>query len=312
MKVSVIIPTYNRAEILRSTLQAYLQQSGDHRIHEILIVDDGSADHTGKVVAEAARTCSTVRYLRQNNSGLAAARNHAIREAVGDLLIFGDDDIIPSPQLTAEHVAWHLKNPGENMALLGNVPWLPAVRPTPFMKWSGLYGPQFNFGYFTPGQILEFQFGYFCNTSVHTSFLRKYGVFNESFKTYGYEDVELAYRLSQHGYELHYGPQAFGFHNKFETFDHARRRVEALYRSWPEFVKTPAGEQFLRLWIGQKKAERSGLKGRLKKMIRPLKAAVVPLLRPLVDTYLPLPNWVYERVFYHYVTPFSEVVASTK
>ena len=199
MQVSVVIPTYNRAEILRQTLDAYARQSGDHRILEILVVDDGSTDHTESVVKECAVLGVPLRYLRQNNSGQAAARNYAVREAKGELILFGDDDIVPSPQMTAEHVRWHRLHPAESNGLLGFVDWLPSVHPTPFMKWSGLYGPQFNYGYFTPGQRLGFEYAYSCNTSVHASFLRKHGVFSEAFRTYGYEDVELFYRLSTAG-----------------------------------------------------------------------------------------------------------------
>ena len=52
MSISVIIPTYNRAETLRKTLLAYAEQSGQHGMHEVLVIDDGSKDHTASVVEE--------------------------------------------------------------------------------------------------------------------------------------------------------------------------------------------------------------------------------------------------------------------
>ncbi len=132
--VTVIIPTYNRAEILRQTLEGYAKQAGDHRILEIVVVDDGSKDHTREVVAEASSLHQIpLRYFYQQNAGLAAARNHAIREAKGELLLFGDDDIIPSQGLTAEHVRAHDADPAEEVGILGYVPWLPQKNPTPFM-----------------------------------------------------------------------------------------------------------------------------------------------------------------------------------
>jgi len=311
MRVTIAIPTYNRAETLRDTLRAYHRQTGDHRILEILVIDDGSTDHTRSVVAECAEADSRLHYRHQSNSGLAAARNHAIHEARGELILFGDDDIVPSAQLTAEHVAWHDAHPEEHFGVLGFVPWLPAVRPTPFMKWSALYGPQFNFGYFTPGKALDFQFGYFCNTSVCASFLRKHGVFSEAFRTYGYEDIELSYRLSKSGYRLLYNPAACGFHNKFETLNDAIRRVEKLYGSWPEFATTEAGARFLELWRNGRKKPAKGIRKAVRLALKPLKALTIPMVRPLLDTYVPLPAWIYSQVFYHYVPSFSTVIHDT-
>lgn len=313
MQVSVIIPTYNRAEILRKTLVGYAEQTGDHEMSEVLVVDDGSKDHTAEVVRECAHLFSfPLRYLHQENSGLAAARNHAIREASGDLILFGDDDIIPGPCLAEEHAQWHKKFPEEHIGVLGFVPWLPSVRPTPFMKWSGLYGPQFNFGYFKPGMELDFRHGYFCNTSVKAAFLARHGVFSETFRTYGYEDVELSYRLKKQGYRLLYNPDAIGYHNKYETLENTIQRVEALYRSWPEFGKTEAGQHFLELWRGQRTRPPSVAKSAMKTLLRPFKAAAIPILRPLVNTHIPLPHWMYDQILYHYVTPFSSVVAASE
>jgi GT2 family glycosyltransferase len=305
--VTVIIPTYNRAEILRQTLEGYARQRGDHRIREILVIDDGSKDHTRDVVREA-RSPFPLRYLHQQNAGLAAARNHAFREARGELLLFGDDDIIPSPQLTAEHVRFHDVNPEREVGVLGYVPWLPQKRSTPFMQWSSHYGPQFNFGYFSAEKPLGFQHGYFCNTTVYKSFLEEHGIFSESFKTYGYEDIELSYRLCKQGYKILYAPTAIGYHNKFETFEDTLVRVEKLYQSWPEFAKTEAGKSFLKLWQdGRAQAGRVN-ESATKKMLRPLKNAMVPIFRQVIDSHIPFPNWIYEQVFYHYVTSFEEVV----
>src|ERR1700748_3890414 len=130
--VTVIIPTYNRADILSKTLKGYAAQGGDHRILEVIVIDDGSKDHTRDVVEEAACSQPNLRYYFQQNAGLAAARNHAIQRAKGDLLLFGDDDIIPSSTLTAEHIRGHLEKPAEEIGILGYVPWSPDRNPSPF------------------------------------------------------------------------------------------------------------------------------------------------------------------------------------
>jgi GT2 family glycosyltransferase len=276
----------------------------------VIVIDDGSTDQTASAVREFSRGGTLpLRYLYQDNAGLSAARNHAIREARGDLLLLGDDDIIPSSGMVAEHLSWHDQYPEPSVGILGYVTWDPAVRPTPFMKWSGLYGPQFSYGCFTPGMELDFRYGYFCNTSIKTSFLRQTGYFSEAFRQYGWEDIEFSYRLSQKGYRLLYNPSAYGYHHKYETFATTKKRVETLYRGWPIFAKTDAGKCFLQTKPTLKHA--TPLTERLLRgLLQPVKAAVVPMLRPLVDTYVPLPGWMYDRIFYHYVRPLSSYIGA--
>ena len=86
-RVSVVIPTYNRAELLKLMIQSILAQT--LRPLEIIIVDDGSTDHTAEVCASFA---PTVRYIRQGNAGVSAARNTGIRAAEGDWIAFCDSD----------------------------------------------------------------------------------------------------------------------------------------------------------------------------------------------------------------------------
>ncbi|TLY37341.1 MAG: glycosyltransferase family 2 protein [Nitrospirae bacterium] len=146
VRLSVIIPTYNRKEILRKTLRAYRSQSSQREIVEILVVDDGSTDGTNSDAAEWSEgTVIPIRYLRQEKKGLAAARNFGIREARGGLVLFGDDDIIPGRDLVAEHLAWHKKYPDPSVCILGHVAWSPEVDPTPFMEWLGMDGVLFGF-----------------------------------------------------------------------------------------------------------------------------------------------------------------------
>jgi len=312
VRISVIIPTYNRADTLRKTLRAYAEQSGDHQMLEVLVVDDGSKDETPSVMEELAR-CFPVPLicLRQENRGLAAARNHALREARGDLVLFGDDDIIPSDRMVAEHVTWHQQHPEPEVGVLGLVRCAPEVHPTPFTVWASLYGPQFNFGHFRRGETLNFWHAYFCNTSVKAGFLREHGSFSEAFRQYGWEDLELSYRLCGHGYRLLYNPSALGYHYKFETFEQAIRRVEQMYRSWPVFAQTEAGRCFLDLAL-QRQQARSRKTRAIKAFLWPLKAGVMRLLRPMLDSYIPLPGRLYDMAFYYYVTPFGSFVTRTE
>ncbi|WNG29810.1 glycosyltransferase [Cystobacter fuscus] len=101
LSASVIMPTYNKARYLDLTLASFLHQTS--RDYEIVITDDGSTDETQAVIARYQERLD-LRCLRQANRGRAAARNAAIQQARGDILIFADDDRIASPDFVAEHV----------------------------------------------------------------------------------------------------------------------------------------------------------------------------------------------------------------
>ena len=98
--VSVVIPTYNRARWLTEAVASALAQTVPPL--EVLIVDDGSTDDTEAVAATFA---PPVRYIRQRNAGVAAARNRGIREARGDLVALLDSDDVWEPSKLAVQLA---------------------------------------------------------------------------------------------------------------------------------------------------------------------------------------------------------------
>jgi glycosyltransferase involved in cell wall biosynthesis len=88
-KVSVIIPTYNRAEYLGRSIQSVLNQT--YQDFELIIVDDGSTDNTRDIVAQFHD--KRLNYIRhETNLGVAAARNSGVRAARGIYLAFQDSD----------------------------------------------------------------------------------------------------------------------------------------------------------------------------------------------------------------------------
>lgn len=93
--VSVIIPSYNRAYCIATTVDSVLAQS--HGNLEILVVDDGSKDATRELIAERYGREPRVRYIHQANAGVSAARNHGLRLATGDYLALLDSDDIWRP-----------------------------------------------------------------------------------------------------------------------------------------------------------------------------------------------------------------------
>lgn len=99
MQISVIIPTYNRAQLLLKTLDSVFAQTKP--AHEVIVVDDGSTDHTRQAVAQFPHP---VIYQYQENAHLGAARNTGQRLATGEALLFLDSDDLLAP-LALERMA---------------------------------------------------------------------------------------------------------------------------------------------------------------------------------------------------------------
>lgn len=127
MKLSVVIPAYNRAEQLPFTLRSLLAQ--ERVADEILVVDDGSMDNTASVAESFGQP---VRVIRQLNQGPGAARNRGLAEAEGEFIHFFDSDDLASPNLHRDQLA-ALAATGADLAYS---PWVklrmdqPPLRPT--------------------------------------------------------------------------------------------------------------------------------------------------------------------------------------
>jgi glycosyltransferase involved in cell wall biosynthesis len=98
-KVSVIIPTYNCAHYLEQAIESAMNQTYDDL--EIIVIDDGSTDDTSQVVRKYE---ASIKYIRQENRGLPAARNHAIKSSLGELIALLDADDWWEPSKLAEQV----------------------------------------------------------------------------------------------------------------------------------------------------------------------------------------------------------------
>jgi GT2 family glycosyltransferase len=115
ISISVIIPTYNKARFLELTLASYLHQK--YKNFELVVVDDGSTDDT-REVAQRYQSSLNVKYVHQPNRGRAAARNTAIREATGDIVVFSDDDRLVAPEFLAAH-AREYSSPEDKTLVVG-------------------------------------------------------------------------------------------------------------------------------------------------------------------------------------------------
>jgi glycosyltransferase involved in cell wall biosynthesis len=218
MKLSVIIPTHNRAEILKTCLSKLArQQEADF---EVIVVDDGSTDHTEPMVAMLRHdykmaNWTNLFYIKQSASQQGIARNRGVEKATGDIVLFMGDDIFALPLFLKTHLTTHTANPDENVVVLGHTTWDPKLQINPYMRFLESSGWQFAYKKLEKGFIKENPWKYFytSNISLKKTFFEK-EKFDETFKAYGWEDIELGFRLwKKHQMKVYYEPDAGAFHH---------------------------------------------------------------------------------------------------
>ena len=229
MKLNIIIPTYNRKDILKKCLKALLDQTFPRSDYEIIVIDDGSKDGTEVMFKSIINSFSGVlRYFKQDHKGPAAARNVGIKNANGKIILFIGDDIIATPTLLEEHIKWHGQHPEDNVAVLGYVTWSPEIKITPFMRWLENGGPQFHFWQIEDKVEVDAQnYFYTSNISIKKEFLLKNNeFFDEEFPFPAFEDIELGYRLKQRGLKIIYNKDAVGYHYHYTSLTNTCNRME--------------------------------------------------------------------------------------
>jgi glycosyltransferase involved in cell wall biosynthesis len=129
--VSVVIPTYNRAGLVRQAVESALAQT--HAGVQIIVVDDGSTDST---LAALEPLRNDITYVFQENRGRSAARNAGFALAKGEFLVFLDsDDLLPPTRLRLQ-ASYLLEHPAIG-AVFGRQEWL---NPAPWMARDAVYG----------------------------------------------------------------------------------------------------------------------------------------------------------------------------
>jgi glycosyltransferase involved in cell wall biosynthesis len=210
MEASIIIPTYNRAEMLRRCLEALSDQTQPSDDFEVIVVVDGSTDGTREMLASL-KTPFSLRTIQQPNSGQPAALNRGAAESKGRISIFLDDDIIVTPQFVAEHLRLH-----QTRGRVVGIGQLTLTLP-PGADWYArgfARGWREHYEEFNRGQRQpDWDDCYGGNMSVsRAAFMAAGGNVTDLRRGY---DVELAYRLKQSGCSFAYLPEARG--NQFES-----------------------------------------------------------------------------------------------
>jgi len=222
VRISVVIPTYDRKARLRECLRAVTRQ--DYPDYEVIVVDDGSSDGTAEMVASE---FPQVRLIRQpTNRGPAAARNRGIEMATGEIIAFTDDDCVPPPDWLRSLADGFQRHP-EVSGVAGYLEAAPDVlRSNPFARYEAyvmhsLYragSEPYVGGFETPG-------GGTNNVAYRADVLREAHGFDESFPHAAGEDADLKKRVTEAGHLLLYLPIKVTHHHEFSWRGFQRQQI---------------------------------------------------------------------------------------
>lgn len=223
VKVSVVIPVYNQYESLLLVLKAFSKQSVNNLLYEVIIIDDGSNDNLkDTTINDFGELGLKIKIVHQKNLGRAASRNSGVKISSGDIIIFCDADRIPDPDFVKEHLEWH--NMGRNIVigypydfygkkemLLDCINWklirkysrLPIFYSKIFESYFGSIKSNSNLSW------LSFLVG---NSSISKIVFEKYNGFDESFREWGFEHFEFAFRLYKSNETFYLNSKACNFH----------------------------------------------------------------------------------------------------
>lgn len=249
MKYSIVIPTYNRAEILKKCLDCLEKQT--YKDFEVIIVNDGGDDEPRKFIKEFKKL--GIKYIYQKHSQQGVARNKGIDISRGDYIIFIGDDILPSPEWLENIDKTTLER--ENEGVLGLTLWHPDINPNEFMKYLAPNGPQFNYGIIKNKDDCGWGFFWTSNICVPRKFLEKER-FDENFVGWGCEDLELGYRLQKNGLKICFNPKAIAYHYHyygdskgfFENQKNSAKAVIYCIKKHPELKKDLIENNKLKYW----------------------------------------------------------------
>ena len=199
IRISVQICSYNRKHLLERSLRALMAQELPKDQYEIVFVDDGSTDGSADMARGlAAEGVCRIKVFSKPNDGLSRARNLGIRNCEGEILLFMDDDTFADPALLREHLAIHDQHP--DAVVTGWVNHIEELDPQ---------GPR-------QYVMADYSRSFFwtSNVSVRKKYVDEVGGFSDDFLEYGWEDMELGYRLKQLGLKKYVNDKAIVSHYK--------------------------------------------------------------------------------------------------
>ena len=204
-QLSIVVPTYNRRQILSRTLPSLLGQECVGTGYEVIVVVDGSTDGT-LTMLNRAEWGSRLQVIHQPNRGLAAARNRGASAARGEILLFLDDDMMVDRDLAAIHVEEH--GIASRRVVLGALGLAEGVRRSFLKEGVAAWSRDMERRLSTSGYRLRFDDWSFGHASISRTLFLDLGGFDETFVSYGNEDYDLGLRLTRRGVEARFVQRA--------------------------------------------------------------------------------------------------------
>ena len=199
-KISVIIPTYNSINLISGCLQALEEQTIPRDQFEIIVVDDGSIDHSMEII----KSFKGVRCVSIPHGGPAAARNAGAREALGEIIAFTDSDCIPAHRWLEKITA-----PFENKDVIGAKG---VYRTSQKRIVSRFVQLEYQFKYERMARLPLIDFIDTYSAAYRRDLFLENGGFDTTFTLPSVEDQELSFRLAQKGYLMVFAPTAEVYH----------------------------------------------------------------------------------------------------
>jgi GT2 family glycosyltransferase len=224
IEISIIIPTYNRKDLLIKTLHALNEQSYNLQKVETIVIDDFSSHNPEREISDL-ETKYKLRFFRERkNIGQGQIRNKAVKLARGKYLFFIGDDTIPQQHFIEEHMKLH--NTFSGIAVLGRVVWAPELR-NDFMDY--IENIQFHYHTIKDTNNVKLHF-YTSNISLSKEWFDDVS-YSDKFNNYGLEDLEIGYRLEKKGLRVIYNPEAIVYHFHTYSFDQFCTRMRNVGKS---------------------------------------------------------------------------------
>ena len=285
--ISVLITTYNKADFLKLTLAGYSKQS--FKDFEMVIIDDGSTDNTEEIV-DKYRELLNIKYVKQENMGIAKAKMKALENASNDYVILTDDDRIPCITFVEEHKRRLDKEKqcvvmilsrfstktkfsfNDEFCIYKRFPELLVCEEKQLFDekdilkdYDGIVRKYFvsecntgllldiveEYGEDFDNFELAWSKAYGGNISFSRKYLKRDLQFDCNYVGYGIEDIDFAYQLYLQGYKFRFDSLAVNYHQ-----EHPRRNFENrdMFRNFAYFCKKYPGidSQMLKLdWFGE-------------------------------------------------------------
>lgn len=250
-KISVVIPTYNRQELLKKTIISLVNQSLSKEEFEVIICDDGSKDKPISLIEKFKKNLN-IRYFYQEDKGFraGAARNIGLKEAKGDIVLFLDTGVVLEENALANHFIIH-KEYNEPIALIGymygfdelneNKQAINSVGINPNnvgegikkLKHLKIFDRREKIFEKNGENLLNWKAPWIIFWTGHLSVPRKECLelkgFDESLDSWGYEDIDLGIRWFVKGYKIIMSREVSSIHlphDKFKSTLKASERRE--------------------------------------------------------------------------------------